>query len=305
MATYTVKQGDTLNSIAGQFGYENYKKAGLTAKSGNPDLIRPGETFSINQSATSPKDKYVADVAERETPPPSSDVPQKTGDPTKPETPPVLSSADTAFASYLETLKPSPELTSAEQYLNTLTTQGKLDYEKALGTGETLGFATGEAGRVSRQNAILQQGASSNVQALIALNANRSKIGEARYNYEKAKLDRAQSGQFELSAGQSRYDASGKVIASQPKERKTSITSFGGNRVMIDSDTGEVIKNLGPTGLEDESPSVVTALQDAQSAIAAGADATAVRQRFLDNNPKKATLYNNYMKGGGVNFTGN
>jgi hypothetical protein len=45
----TVKKGDTLNSIAQANGYKNYKDAGYTAPSGNPDLIRPGELiYSTN-----------------------------------------------------------------------------------------------------------------------------------------------------------------------------------------------------------------------------------------------------------------
>jgi len=46
--TYTVKQGDTLNRIAQQYGYNNYKEAGITGfSSGNPDLIRPGEVLTL------------------------------------------------------------------------------------------------------------------------------------------------------------------------------------------------------------------------------------------------------------------
>jgi hypothetical protein len=47
--TYTVKQGDTLNGIAQGMGYKNYQEAGFAMpKSGNYDLIMPGETLNYS-----------------------------------------------------------------------------------------------------------------------------------------------------------------------------------------------------------------------------------------------------------------
>lgn len=48
---YVVKEGDTLNKIANQYGYKDYKEAGINSvPSGNFDLIRPGETIEFNGS---------------------------------------------------------------------------------------------------------------------------------------------------------------------------------------------------------------------------------------------------------------
>jgi len=45
---YTVKKGDTLNKIAQQYGFSNYKEAGVSSvPSGNFDLIREGEQVSL------------------------------------------------------------------------------------------------------------------------------------------------------------------------------------------------------------------------------------------------------------------
>lgn len=45
---YKVKKGDTLNQISQRFGFANYKEAGITGfKSGNPDLIFPGEEITL------------------------------------------------------------------------------------------------------------------------------------------------------------------------------------------------------------------------------------------------------------------
>lgn len=45
---YTVKQGDTLNSIANRYGFKNYKEAGVSAvPSGNFDVIKEGEQITL------------------------------------------------------------------------------------------------------------------------------------------------------------------------------------------------------------------------------------------------------------------
>jgi hypothetical protein len=47
--TYKVKKGDTLNSIANQYGFANYKDAGVSSvPSGNFELVREGDTINLN-----------------------------------------------------------------------------------------------------------------------------------------------------------------------------------------------------------------------------------------------------------------
>lgn len=54
MATqYTVKAGDTLNSIAQDAGYKDYKSAGITGYGDNPDQIKPGQVITIGGAPTS------------------------------------------------------------------------------------------------------------------------------------------------------------------------------------------------------------------------------------------------------------
>lgn len=53
--TYTVKAGDTANKIAQQFGFQNYKQAGISGfKSGNPDKIGVGEVLTIGAAKNIP-----------------------------------------------------------------------------------------------------------------------------------------------------------------------------------------------------------------------------------------------------------
>lgn len=46
--TYTVKKGDTLNSISARYGFSNYKAAGISSvPSGNFDVIREGDSITM------------------------------------------------------------------------------------------------------------------------------------------------------------------------------------------------------------------------------------------------------------------
>lgn len=51
----TVKQGDTLNSLAKSLGFNSYQEAGATGfKSGNPNLIYPNEVITFNNAPDAP-----------------------------------------------------------------------------------------------------------------------------------------------------------------------------------------------------------------------------------------------------------
>lgn len=219
-----------------------------------------------------------------------------------------------AFSSYLQSLQMSPEETAAKKYLDTLVTDDKLAQEKALNTGETMGFATGEAQRVARNNAITIGGASANLNTLEGIRANQTSANKARLDFETAQANRAadQNKPFELSPGQERYQYNSKTgtyektasVAPKAEKRSTSLTEVNGNRVLVDDQTGEVIKNLGKstTQSSNEDPIIAKDLKDAQAAIDVGADADAVRRRFLETHQNKGSLYNDYFGGKGVTF---
>lgn len=235
MQPYTVQKGDTLNAIAQKAGYTNYKEAGLTSKSGNPDMIFPGETYNL-----SPKGTYVNNVASsgtqfttpfgagtQFTTPSGAGYNTATGVTTPPPVDQNPPTPEDPFSTYLKSLEQPTEVTEATKYVNSLITQGKQDQEKALSMGETTGFATGEAARVGRQNAITLDAAARGLDALIASNASKKEIAKARFDYEKAKIDAAKTDNkgFELSPGQKRYEYDPKTggykevasVASAPK----------------------------------------------------------------------------------------
>lgn len=170
----------------------------------------------------------------------------------------TLTDEDSAFSDYLKSLTSTPEDEAATSYLNNLTTQSKLDYEKALQSGETLGFATGEAGRVDRQNAILLEGAARNVEARGTLAGNRSTIAKARLDYETGKLTRAAEAKkasikapFELSPGQERYEYDPitgkpiKVASVPPTPKKDKKLTEGEKRKIMTDDVNEAVRQLG------------------------------------------------------------
>jgi len=150
--------------------------------------------WKANQSATDPvteKDAYVANNAN----PNINDAPIDTS---TGQAAPVQSAGDIAMEKYYQSLMPSAEQTAATNYYNDLFTKSQLANEKALNSGDTLGFAAGEAQRVGRNFDIKLGGASRNVQAQAALAANRSTAAKARYEYEQDKIQTATE--------QSRYD---------------------------------------------------------------------------------------------------
>lgn len=160
----------------------------------------------------------------------------------------------TAFDKYLSSLEVSPEQKAASDYLNSLITQGKADNEKALGMGETLGFATGEAGRVGRQNSMAIDAAARNLEAQNGFASSKSAIAKARADFEATIYKNKQDDStFDLSPGQVRYALNPKTgkyeqIASVDKQRDTSTVNIAGRYKLVDNQTGEVIKDLGVSG---------------------------------------------------------
>jgi len=130
------------------------------------------------------------------------------GDGTGDGTTGARSPADQAFDSYLQSLSPSSASTDAQKYLDDLQTKAELGRERGLNSGDTLGYAAGEAQRIGRNFDIKIGGQARVVQAQAALDANRQNISKARYEYEQKKIDDAAKGQegFSLSDGQERYE---------------------------------------------------------------------------------------------------
>lgn len=118
-----------------------------------------------------------------------------------------------AITAYISSLTPTAEEKSAQDNLNRISTQNRLDYEKALNQGETLGYATGLAGQQARTAGIQEAGASGTLSALTGQRSAMTQAQKARLDYEQSLVPKPQEA-YTLGEGQQRFDAQDKLIAS-------------------------------------------------------------------------------------------
>jgi hypothetical protein len=257
MATqYTVKSGDTLNKIAQQFGYDSYKTAGLTAKSGNPDLIYPGETYSINPAATSPaKDAFISNAAGAGSGS-SSPLDSSGGAPTgtNTPTPPDPFSAYRKYLSeYQSSLQEPEDLTGARTSLAKISGQiderdlaARREYEKTLDTPGMLKAGAEQSAALSRRRsnseladlAVRQSGAARNLEALSAGQT-------AKQAFYKTQAELAKP--FEV-AGQYYDPVTGQRIENPKDDPAAFSLSPGQSRYAYNKDTGlyEQVASVAP-----------------------------------------------------------
>lgn len=123
--------------------------------------------------------------------------------------------------------------------VNGLSLQAKKDQETALNTGDTLGFATGEAARVNHNNSFAIDAATNRA------NAN---LGAVNAFKDRLPAPAAPAQPFSLSAGQTRYDAQGNPIATSPNAPASAAPKIIGSATSgyysVDS-TGKLTQILG------------------------------------------------------------
>lgn len=265
MENYTVQKGDTLNKIAQKFGYKTYKEAGLTAKSGNPDLIRPGETYSINPSATSPaRDAYTASLVTTPSTPSAnsgtSNVPTGTTTTTTTPTDP-FSSYRKYLSDYQASLSEPDELTGARKSLASVSGQiderdlaARREYEAKLDeSGGTVAGAQQSAAMARRRSnseladlAVRQSGAARTLEAL-------STGQTARQQFYKTQAELAKP--FEVAG--SYYDpVTGEIVPETLDKPEAFELSPGQARYAYNPKTGtyEQVASLAPLPKEPTKP---------------------------------------------------
>lgn len=112
-----------------------------------------------------------------------------------------------AYEAYIRSLMPSDSENTASKYLSDLVLQSKKDQEEALNRGETLGFASGEAARVNKNNQFAIDAASNAVNSFTSNRNAMSDAAKARVEFEKSLLgDTKDNAGFTLGSGQTRYE---------------------------------------------------------------------------------------------------
>lgn len=182
-----------------------------------------------------------------------------------------------AFQQYISALQPSSEESQARKYLSNLTLQQKKDQEEALNRGESLGFATGEAQRVNRNNAFAIEGASNALDAFTAQRQVMTEAQKARLDFEKSLLSDTESQIEKVGNDIIRIGADGKAekIYTGSPDVKTQIVQAGGQTLLVNSDTGQTIRSLGASE---------GSLSRAASAARAGAGGGALKESVFEKN---------------------
>lgn len=203
------------------------------------------------------KTQYVSNLAQQTattTPTPlqtPSNTPTPTQTPTTPTTPTVDPNASyrAAFDQYLSSLKPSDAETSASKNLADLQLQAQKDNEDALNKGESLGFASGEAARVAKNNSFGIDAASNTLNALTAARGASTDATKARLDFEQG-IRKDEQPQFQNNGNdiiQINPDGTTSVAYKGSPDVKTQVVQAGGKNILINTQTGAVIKELGAT----------------------------------------------------------
>lgn len=157
------------------------------------------------------------------------------GTPTTTTTP---KAQDPNFQAYLDSLNETDEEKSAREYVSRLLTDSKSAYEKAIQSGETMGFAQGEGARVKRANDMTIDAAAGAYDVLKTGAERKRSVAKLRYDFanEQKKAEEAATKPFELSEGQTRYQynpetKSYEVIAAKPKTYKPTTTKSSSSSV--------------------------------------------------------------------------
>lgn len=182
------------------------------------------------------------------TTPSGAKVDPSTGAMTTPPPTQPSNNYSSAYQAYIASLSPDSDVTAAKTYLSGLVNQSKIDHENALSKGETLGFASGEAARVDHNNQFSIDAATGALSTLTDAQKATQESGKARTDFEKSMIDMSKP--VSVSPGSDQYAVNPETgayekIASATPKLDTSITEVGGNKVLVDNQTGKTIKVLG------------------------------------------------------------
>lgn len=156
---------------------------------------------------------------------------------------------DAAYQAYIQSLQPSTDVTAATTNLNNLTLQSKKDQADAFyRNGGTTGSASEESNKINRDESFGIDAATNSLNALTGQQTATTNADKARLDYESSLQDQTKpftvgdnTYQFNPATGQ--YE----VNTTAPSKLDTSVVDVGGNQTLINTQTGQVIKTLGPS----------------------------------------------------------
>lgn len=182
---------NTLKSVL-----DSHFKRNTTTANTSPQSSSPSATSPVKVSPA--KAEYVQNLAQTSSP---STPPLQTGSTQSPlplvnpnagkfgtggiSAPDPQQGYKDAFNAYIASLSPSSEEMEAQKRLSSITTQNRLDYEKALQSGETLGYATGLAGEQARTAGIMEGGAADTLKAFTDRRKALTDAQKARFEFEQ------------------------------------------------------------------------------------------------------------------------
>lgn len=154
---------------------------------------------------------------------------------------------DAAYQAYIQSLQPSTDVTAATTNLNNLTLQSKKDQADAFyRNGGTTGSASEESNKINRDESFGIDAATNSLNALTGQQTATTNADKARLDYEGSLQD--QSKPFAVGNDTYAFDPSSgqyKITSSTPQKLDTSVVDVGGNKVLVNNQTGATIKNLG------------------------------------------------------------
>lgn len=98
----------------------------------------------------------------------------------------AMDSYITAYKNYIGTQSNNSEVSEAKKYLNKLILDDKMAREKALNSGETMGFAGGEEARVAKNNAFAIDAATGNLGVLQEEQTNNQNVAKTQVDLAKS-----------------------------------------------------------------------------------------------------------------------
>lgn len=277
----TVPVSTTIKSPAGQqFVSSQLGQANQTVAAGSGT---PGYTY-VNGKLTTVGGQPVPPITSTPTAPAAPSPTPITGNTPTPSgatvnadtgavvTPPpsaATSNYTNAYNAYIQSLQPSADVTSATSKLNADTLANEKATSDALvRPGDTIGGAGVEANNINRNNSFTIDADTNALNAYTGQQTARTNASQAQLDYEKSLLPSAASTDpYTLSAGQTRYDSTGKAIASAPAAATApKIIGDSSTGYYTVGDDGKLTKLLGAA------PKTAAALTETQAKSQAYSD---------------------------------